>query len=62
MCYALSVPPANLLTAMSYLPPRCEHISERAVEFDLMHMAGCYRLKLEQLEYIYNIILLFSLS
>jgi hypothetical protein len=45
-----SVPPANLLIAMSYLPLICEHISERAVELGLMPMADCYWSKLEQLE------------
>ena len=35
---------------MSYLPPRCELISERAVELGLMPMAVCCWPRLEQLE------------
>ena len=42
-----SAPPANLLIFISYVASRCEHISERAVEVVLMHMAACYWSKLE---------------
>jgi hypothetical protein len=50
-----SVPPIKSLIVMSYLPPKCEHISKRAVELGLMPMATCCWLKPGQLDNNYNL-------